>query len=388
MFVPKHWLVPTPHFGKRAKHHREALPFAHGHDQNIGLMNSLSFFRAPWLGAVLLFATHAIATALDLTFPTKNRALLQGDGEAFYMFVDREVQGEKTTPWEGGQYGYVRDPRVTSGGLVYTRFHEGVDIKPLERSSDGEPLDIVTAAGAGKVVHVSDNPRFSNYGRFVVIEHQWDGCPYYSLYAHLNSASVKVGQQVAPGDPLGRLGYTGDGIDRRRAHVHFEVNLILSHDFEGWHKLAFPTEINRHGLYNGINLAGMDAGRLLLAANKSPGLTIPAFLASEQVAFKAVVPATDKFVLAKLYPWMVRGDAAGAKAWEISFTSSGLPIRLEPRGDAVSRPAVISATPSKFPLSYVTKGYVTGPSKSPALTPVGKNFLRLVSGDFQEQAKE
>ena len=226
-------------------------------------MNSPSFFRAARLGAVLLLATHSIAAALDLTFPTKNRALLQGDGEGFYMFIDRDFQGEKSTPWEGGQYGYVRDPRVTSGGLVYTRFHEGADIKPLERSSDGEPLDIVTAAGAGRVVHVSDVPRYSNYGRFVVIEHQWDGCPYYSLYAHLNSASVSVGQQVAQGDPLGRLGYTGDGIDRRRAHLHFEVNLILSHDFEQWHKLVFPTEINRHGLYNGINLAGMDAGRLL-----------------------------------------------------------------------------------------------------------------------------
>jgi murein DD-endopeptidase MepM/ murein hydrolase activator NlpD len=346
-------------------------------------MNSPSFFRAARLGAVLLFATHSIATALDLTFPTKNHALLQGDGEAFYMFVDREVQGEKTTPWEGGQYGYVRDPRVTSGGVVYTRFHEGADIKPLERSSDGEPLDIVTAAGAGRVAHVSDNPRYSNYGRFVVIEHQWDGCPYYSLYAHLNSASVRVGQQVAQGDALGRLGYTGDGIDRRRAHVHFEVNLILSHDFEQWHKLVFPTEVNRHGLYNGINLAGMDVGRLLVAAHKSPELTIPAFLASEKVAFKAAVPATDKFVLAKLYPWMIRGDAAGVKSWEISFTSSGLPVRLEPRREAVSQPAITSATPSKFPLTYVTKGYVSGTSKSPTLTPSGRNFLRLVSGDFQ-----
>jgi murein DD-endopeptidase MepM/ murein hydrolase activator NlpD len=266
--------------------------------------------------------------------------------------------------------------------MVYTRFHEGVDIKPLERSAEGEPLDIVTAAGAGRVVHVSDNPRYSNYGRFVVIEHRWDGCPYYSLYAHLNSSSVKVGQQVAQGDALGRLGYTGNGIDRRRAHVHFEVNLILSHDFEGWHKLVFPTEVNRHGLYNGLNLAGMDAGRLLLAAHKTPGLTIPAFLASEQVAWKAVVPATDKFVLAKLYPWMIRGDAAGAKAWEISFTSSGLPLRLDPRREAVSQPAITSATPSKFPLNYVTKGYVTGTSKSPTLTPSGRAFLRLVSGEF------
>jgi len=348
----------------------------------MGFMNPPSLIRAACLGAVLLFAAHPVAVALDLTFPTKNRALLQGDGEGFYMFIDRDFQGEKTTPWEGGQYGYVRDPRVTSAGLVYARFHEGADIKPLERSSDGEPLDIVTAAGAGRVVHVSDVPRLSNYGRFVVIEHRWDGCPYYSLYAHLNSASVRLGQQVAQGDPLGRLGYTGDGIDRRRAHLHFEVNLILSHDFDRWHQFVFPTEINRHGLYNGINLAGMDSGRLLLAAHKTPGLTIPAFLAGEEVAFKAAVPATDKFVLAKLYPWMIRGDASGAKAWEISFTSSGLPLRLEPRREAVSQPAITSATPSKFPLNYVTKGYVSGTSKSPTLTPSGRAFLLLVSGAF------
>lgn len=348
----------------------------------MGLMNSPSFFRTARLGAVLLFATHSLAAALDLTFPTKNRALLEGDGEGFYMFVDRDFQGVKSTPWEGGQYGYVRDPRVTSGGLVYARFHEGADIKPLERSADGEPLDIVMAAGAGRVVHVSDVARFSNYGRFVVIEHQWDGCPYYSLYAHLNTVAVSIGQRVTPGEALGRLGYTGDGIDRRRAHLHFEVNMILSHDFERWHKLVFPSEVNRHGLYNGINLAGMDVARLLLAAHKSPALTIPAFLASEGVAWKAVVPATDKFVLAKLYPWMIRGDASGAKSWEISFTKSGLPIRLEPRREAVSQPAVTSLTTSKFPLTYVTKGYVSGTTKAPILTGSGKNFLRLVSGEF------
>lgn len=348
----------------------------------MGFMNLPTFSRTARLGAALLFATTSLAAALDLTFPTKNRALLQGDGEGFYMFVDREVQGVKTTPWEAGQYGFVRDPKVTSAGQVYARFHEGADIKPLERAPDGEPLDIVTAASAGRVVYISNVPGYSNYGRYIVIEHQWDGSPYYSLYAHLNSATVTVGQTVTAGTPLGRLGYTGDGIDRRRAHLHFEVNVLLSQDFENWHKLVFPADVNRHGLYNGINLAGMDVGRLLVAAHKTPGLTIPAFLASESVAWKAVVPTTEKFVLAKLYPWMVKGDAAGAKAWEISFTNSGLPIQLVPRREAVSAPAVTSVTPSKFPLHYVTKGYVTGSSKGPVLSPTGKNFLRLISGDF------
>jgi murein DD-endopeptidase MepM/ murein hydrolase activator NlpD len=341
-----------------------------------------SFFRAAWLGTVLFFATHSLAVALDLTFPTLNRALLQGNGAEFYMFVDRDFQGVKSSPWEAGQYGFVRDPKVTSNGVVYARFHEGADIKPLQRSADGEPLDIVTAAASGRVVHTNDVPRHSNYGRFVVIEHRWGGSPYYTLYAHLTSLAVAVGQPVARGDALGRLGYTGDGIDRRRAHLHFEVNLLLSHDFEQWQKILFPADVNRHGLYNGINLAGMDAGRLLVAVSQSPALTIPAFLAGEEVAWKAIVPATEKFSLAQLYPWMIHGDPAGARAWEISFTRSALPIRLEPRREAVSQPSITSVTPTKFPFTYVTKGYVSGTSKSPTLTTKGRDFLRLVSGDF------
>lgn len=350
--------------------------------KNSALMNLPSLSRAWSVAAVLSLASQPFAAALDFTFPTKNRALLEGNGPGFYMYVDRNFQGATSTPWEGGQYGYVRNPRVTSAGLVYTRFHEGADIKPLERSADGEPLDIVTAAGAGRVVHASSASRASNYGQFVVIEHQWSGSPYYSLYAHLNAISVRVGQRVAQGDPLGRLGYTGAGIDRRRAHLHFELNLILSHDFERWHRLVYPRETNRHGLYNGLNLAGMDVGRLLRAANKNSKLTIPEFLASEDVAFTAVVPATDKFILAKLYPWMVRGDAAGVKSWEISFTSTALPVRLEPRRESVAQSAIVRAAPSKYPLSYVTKGYVTGTSKSPTLTASGRGFLRLVSGSL------
>jgi hypothetical protein len=92
--------------------------------------------------------------------------------------------------------------------------------------------------------------------------------------------------------------------------------------------------------------------------------------------------ADEQIVVAKLYPWMICGDAVGAKSWEISFTDSGLPVRLEPRREAVSQPEIRSATPSKFPLTYVTKGYVTGPSKNPAPTPSDPNFLRLASGEF------
>ena len=89
---------------------------------------------------------------VDLVLPTDNDALFSGGSAAFYQFIERDFKGVRSTPWEGGQYGFVRDPTDTAGGVVYTRFHEGIDIRPLHRDAHGEPLDEVRAIADGKVV--------------------------------------------------------------------------------------------------------------------------------------------------------------------------------------------------------------------------------------------
>src|SRR5213596_1169620 len=76
--------------------------------------------------------------AVDLGLPTDNDSLFSGGGAAFYQYIERNYNSVKSTPWEGGQYGFVRDPTDTAGGVVYTRFHEGIDIRPLHR--DRAPL--------------------------------------------------------------------------------------------------------------------------------------------------------------------------------------------------------------------------------------------------------
>src|SRR5437667_9599401 len=108
---------------------------------------------------------------LDLVLPTDNDALFSGDGPAFYQYVERNYKGAKSTPWEGGQYGFVRDPTDTAGGIVYTRFHEGVDIRPLQRDPRGEPLDEVRAIAGGKVVHTNLLLCLRNYGKYCIIVH-------------------------------------------------------------------------------------------------------------------------------------------------------------------------------------------------------------------------
>src|SRR5713101_2605698 len=162
-----------------------------------------------------ILAQHDV---VDLALPTDNDALFRGDGPAFYQHIERDYQGVKSMPWEGGQYGFVRDPIETAAGIIYTRFHEGIDIRPLQHDAQGEPLDEVRAIADGKVVHTNHVPGYSNYGKYIVIEHRWDGSNYYSLYGHLSSIRVQDGQSVKKGAPIAVMGHTGTGINQERAH--------------------------------------------------------------------------------------------------------------------------------------------------------------------------
>src|SRR6266496_1593206 len=224
---------------------------------------------------------------VDLVLPTDNDALFSGGGGAFYQYIERNFKGVKSTPWEGGQYGFVRDPTDTAGGVVYTRFHEGIDIKPLHRDAHGEPLDEIHAIADGKVAHVNCVSGYSNYGKYIVIEHRWGGSNYYSLYGHLSSIGVQPGDTVKHGQRIAVMGYTGTGLSKERAHLHLELNLMLSREFESWYNAFFRNDPNHNGIYNGMNLAGLDIARLYLALHKNPSLTIPEFLGREETFHSA-----------------------------------------------------------------------------------------------------
>ncbi|MGB8353744.1 MAG: M23 family metallopeptidase [Chthoniobacteraceae bacterium] len=336
--------------------------------------------------AFFVFAMSAVSPAqqpaagLDLRLPTENDALYTGDGEKFYQFIDRDVNGVKTTPWEGGQYGFVRDPVETAAGLVYTRFHEGVDIKPMERDAQGMPLDKVRAIAEGTVVHANDTPGFSNYGRYVVIDHKWSGCHYYSLYAHLNVVTAHVGQHVTKGDPIGVLGFTGEGLDMRRAHVHFEINLMLSSSFDAWHQTFHPGEVNHHGNYNGINLAGFNVARFYLALKRNPSLTVPEFLSHEEVYYRVIIPDSPHFDLLRFYPWMLTGKPKGNPvAWEISFTQSGVPLHITPVARPVTGPELSWIKVSPINYSMLTRDIVTGSGSHGKLSVTGQHLMKLLT---------
>lgn len=84
----------------------------------------------------------------------------------------------------------------------------------FNRSDDfGDPI---VAAAAGVVTTAVTGKKRPSYGQFVVIDHGNDES---TLYAHLDSVSVVVGQAVEAGTLVGTLGNTGNSYG---AHLHFE----------------------------------------------------------------------------------------------------------------------------------------------------------------------
>ena len=330
------------------------------------------------LAAVAQLGFSALGQPVNIVLPTDNHALLNGDKAAFYQYVKRDFEGESSAPWEGGQYGFVRNPRKFGATVLYTRFHEGIDIQPLHRAANGEPLDVIHAIAAGKVVYANNVPSFSNYGRYIVIEHQFGGCPYYSLCAHLNAVNVTIGEQVSQGDAIAVMGHTGEGIDRERSHVHLELNLLLNADFERWSNKYFPRDGNRHGNYNGQNLDGMDIGRLYLELSKNPQKTIPEFFQEETTWYRVLVPASTRMDLLRRYPWLSGGQTE-AKTWEISFNQAGIPLHFEARTQSIEKPVLTWVKFSPYPYGLQTRGYIQGSGSDFSLSKDGERYLDLIS---------
>lgn len=91
-------------------------------------------------------------------------------------------------------------------GYRWGKIHEAIDIAG---SGEGSPI---FAAGSGTVV-ASQNK--GSLGNHVTIDH---GNGYYTLYAHLHSRNVQVGQTVQKGQQIGTMGHTGFATG---THLHF-----------------------------------------------------------------------------------------------------------------------------------------------------------------------
>jgi murein DD-endopeptidase MepM/ murein hydrolase activator NlpD len=223
-------------------------------------------------------------------------------------------------------YGSVRT--VQSGKGLASSFHEGVDIAPVHRDARGLPLDKVYAVASGKVGYVNRQPGNSNYGNYVVLLHEDPVGEVYTLYAHLAAveSSLQSGVAVMSGAELGRMGHTPVSIiPVERAHLHFEVGLLVNARFGEWFRgqRLKPD----HGNFNGQNLLALNPLEFLKSQRGHEEFEFGDFLKAVPVAFEVLVPMVRPCDYFRRYPGLWEGTAETAGWAVLSCSENGTPLK-------------------------------------------------------------
>jgi murein DD-endopeptidase MepM/ murein hydrolase activator NlpD len=278
----------------------------------------------------LLVALPAGLSAQEpFRFPTANHYLFE-PGKELQFFAPTAPD----KPWTSGSFGCVRNNRE--------RLHEGIDIRRLQLDKRGEPTDPVMATADGMVAYINTRPSLSNYGNYIVIRHRVQGIEIYSLYAHLRVVrpGLKIGEPVKAGEVIATMGRTSNAetILKQRAHVHFELAVLVNDHFAAWFRKVAPQERNDHGEWNGQNLTGLDPRAILIAEhNPVKKFDLLAFIRGQTELCRVIVRATN-FPYLKRYPMLVLqnpiAQKEGIAGYEIALNDNGLAFALWPRAES------------------------------------------------------
>ena len=257
-----------------------------------------------------------------LIWPTPNSAFQ--NGQPIETFIQATASGVP----ESGLFGCVR-----TGG---TRFHEGLDLFPVDRDRRGEATDAVYAVLPGRIMHVSNTPAHSSYGRYIVVEHDQQVPAFHTLYAHLASVGggIIVGARVESGAKLGIMGRSASySIPRTRAHLHFEIGFRLTNDFQGWYDRQKFGSKNRHGMWNGMNLVSINPLDFYESIRQGQVSNLYEYLKLIPAIARIRVQTADVPDFVKAYPALVTRPYVGKQlvAWDIAFSQYGVPKEWTPR---------------------------------------------------------
>lgn len=138
-------------------------------------------------------------------------------GQKYVVLGSRTVYVENTytgggavasaTGWQLPYTDYVITSRfgeVRSSGSK----HKGVDLV-------GQGSKLIYPINEGTVVHGGNDP--GGYGNYLIVQHDSE---YWSLYAHMSSMYVSIGQSVSKTTVLGVEGSTGQSTG---SHLHLEI---------------------------------------------------------------------------------------------------------------------------------------------------------------------
>jgi murein DD-endopeptidase MepM/ murein hydrolase activator NlpD len=298
----------------------------------MSLLRTVNLFVAV---CVAVSAGHA-AERVEIVWPTPNTAW--ADSRPLADYVQHAGSGDA----ESGTFGGVRN-----GGR---QFHEGIDMKCLVRDRHGEPLDNVFAAMAGVVRHISASAGDSTYGRYIVLEHPEQMPAVYTLYAHLSriAPGLREGATVTRGQVIGVLGHSSGGytIPVDRAHLHFEIGLMVTRSFQAWYDRQKFGSRNDHGAWNGLNLMGVDPLEFLNAWRAHRVNSFQDYFAQLPAAVRVRIATHRVPDFVTRYPSLLTKPVplGGVAGWEIRCNWTGVPFAWTPLG-----PADVMGLPPELP---------------------------------------
>lgn len=274
--------------------------------------------------AIRFIALYLLASVFlhgRLIWPTPNPAFECGEP------IESYVQATASEDPRSGLFGCVRN-----GGHS---FHEGLDLYPIRRDSRGNALDTVFSILPGRVVYVNRIPAHSSYGNYVVVQHKGDRMCYHSLYAHLASVDdgIETGVPVESGTVLGIMGRSASyPIPKHRAHLHFEIGVRLTDDFQRWYDRQNFESQNRHGIWNGMNLAGIDPKSFYEAMKTKEVRHFYDHFRRLPIAARIRVYTREVPDFVKNHPVLLTRPYEGRTviAWTIAFTRYGVPKEWTP----------------------------------------------------------
>lgn len=246
-----------------------------------------------------------------------------------------------------GTFGCVRN----SG----KKFHEGIDLKSIQKDKKNNPIDPIFAIWPGEVVHLGTQS--GAYGLYVVLEHKDFEPALYTLYAHLAKidSHLKVGDRIQQGAVIGMMGHSSSSpIPKERAHLHFEIGVQLSNRFDSWYKRQNFSVPNVQGPWNGLNLIGIDPLDFFEGFRADKIDNLKSYLQGLPTAFTITIPYAGTPYFINHYPSLLAepiNPKKPIKGWKVEFTWYG------------------------FPKSWIPLTTLEGSSKGPILESYDENLL-------------
>ena len=175
---------------------------------------------------------------LPLDFTENNKDLTAAiieDINAFCDYINRQLQTAKLSSGKQGRQlgigGYAEHRTIYNRSRVFDGAYPGEEPRRLHLGIDiwGPAGTPVYACMGGMVHSFAFNDQYGDYGATLILLHQLDGLPFYSLYGHMSLSDIKTlsaGQYVTIGQTIGHFGEPHEN-GHWPPHLHFQLILDM-----------------------------------------------------------------------------------------------------------------------------------------------------------------